>query len=63
MFDQGYIKSMARWRLQTERSNAILAALAALLCGASLSGGVQFRLQLNGSDESAGSLPYFCPCS
>ena len=28
MFDRGYIKSMARWRLQTERSNAILAALA-----------------------------------
>ena len=61
MFDRGYIKSMARWRLQTERSNAILAALAALLCGASLSGGVQFRLQLNGSDESARFAAVFLP--
>ena len=61
MFDRGYIKSMARWRLQTERSNAILAALAALLCGASLSGGVQFRLQLNGSEESARFAAVFLP--
>ena len=61
MVDRGYIKSMARWRLQTEKGAAILAALAALLCGSSLSSGVQFRLRMNVSDESAQLLAALAP--